>query len=111
MSGTRLAPVQLVADGDMRFANEERALRHVRLRAVTFLLSAGLALVLARDLTFGEGPPWQFQAAAIVAMAFLATTLSAARTVSVRGLWVIEVTAFGLAAAVVAAHLWHAELS
>ena len=83
MSSARPAPVELVADGDTRFADEERALLHVRLRAVTFLLSAGLALVLVRDLTFGGGPAWPLQAAAIVAMAFLATLLSAARTGSV----------------------------
>jgi hypothetical protein len=58
MSSTRPAQVELVADGDMRFADEERALLHVRLRAVTFLLSAGLALVLVRDLIFGRGPAW-----------------------------------------------------
>ena len=111
MSSTRPAPVELVADGDMRFADEERALLHVRLRAVTFLLSAGLALVLVRDLAFGRGPAWPLQAAAIVAMAFLATLLSAARTCSARGLRMMEVAAFGLAAAVVAVHLWHAQLS
>ena len=44
-------------------------------------------------------------------MAFLATLLSAARTFSARGLRMMEVAAFGLAAAVVAVHLWHAELS
>src|SRR3954447_1949173 len=111
MSSARPAPVELVADGDMRCADEERALLHARLRAVTFLLSAGLALVLVRDLTFGRGPPWPLQSAAIVAMAFLAALLSAARAGSVRGLGMIEVAAFGLAAAVVAVHLWHAQLS
>ena len=84
---------------------------HVRLRAVTFLLSAGLALVLVRDLTFGRGPAWPLQAAAIVAMALLATLLSAARSCSARGLRMIEAAAFGLAAGVVAVHLWHAQLS
>src|SRR3954453_7266153 len=111
VSSPRPAPVELVADGDMRFADEERALLHVRLRAVTFLLSAGLALVLVRDLTFGRGPPWPLQAAAVVAMAFLAMLLSAARTCSARGLRMIEGTAFGLAVGVVAVHLWQAELS
>jgi serine/threonine-protein kinase len=111
MSTARPAPVELIADSDMRFADEERALLHVRLRAVTFLLSAGLALVLVRDLTFGVGPAWPLQAAAIVAMAFLATLLSAARTWSARGLWMTEVAAFGLAAATVVVHLWHAQLS
>ena len=51
------------------------------------------------------------QAAAIVAMASLATLLSAVRTCPARGLRMIEVAAFGLAAAVVAAHLWHAQIS
>lgn len=111
MSSTRPAPVELVADGDARFADQERALLHVRLRAVTFLLSAGLVLVLMRDLTFGRGPAWTFQAAAIVAMASLAALLFAAPTCSVRGLRMLEVAAFGLASAVVAIHLWHAQLS
>src|SRR3954447_22849735 len=111
MSSARPAPVELVADGDMRFADEERALLHVRLRAVTFLLSAGLALVLVRDLAFGRGPAWPLQAAAVVAMAFLATLLSAARTFSARGFRMIEGAAFGLAVGVVAVHLWQAELS
>src|SRR4051812_35281348 len=110
MSSARPVPVELVAAGDVRFADEERALRHVRLRAVTFLLAAGLALVLARDLTFGRGPAWPLQAAAVVAMASLAALLSAARMWSVRGLRVMEVVAFGLAAAVVAVPLWHAQL-
>lgn len=111
MRSARPAPVELVADGDTRFADEERALLHVRLRAVTLLLSAGLVLVLARDLTFNREPAWTLQAAAIVAMAALTALLSAATTCSVRGLRMIEVAAFGLAAAVVAIHLWHAQLS
>jgi hypothetical protein len=111
MPSTRPAPVELVADGDTRFADEERALLHVRLRAVTFLLSAGMALILVRDLTFGMGPDWPLQAAATVAMAFLATLLSAVRTCPARAVRLIEVAAFGLAAAVVALHLWHAQLS
>jgi hypothetical protein len=111
MSSARPAPVELVADGDRRFADEERTLLRVRLRAVTFMLSAGLALVLVRDLTFGRGPAWPLQAAAIVAMAFLATLLSAARTYSARGLRMMEVAAFGLAAGVVVVHLWDAQLS
>jgi hypothetical protein len=68
------------AESDKGFAEEEGALLLVRLRAITFLLSAGRALFLVRGLTFGEGPAWQFQAAATVAMAFLATLLSAARS-------------------------------
>ena len=44
-------------------------------------------------------------------MVFLATLLSAARSGSARGLKVVEVAAFGLAAGVVAVHLWHAQLS
>ena len=111
MSSARSAPVELVADGDMRFADEARAMLHVRLRAVTLLLSAGLALVLVRDLTFGRGPAWQLQAVAIVAMFFLATVLSVARTCPVRRLRMMEVSAFGLAAVVVAVHLWHAQIS
>jgi serine/threonine-protein kinase len=111
MSSARPVPVELVEGGERQFADEERAWLHVRLRAVTFLLSAGLALVLVRDLAFGVGPAWPLQAAAIVAMASLATLLSAVRTCPTRGLRTIEVAAFGLAAAVVAAHLWHAQLS
>jgi serine/threonine-protein kinase len=103
--------VELVAESDMGFAEEEGALLLVRLRTVTVLLSAGLALFLMRDLTFGGGPAWQFQAAATVAMAFLATLLSAARPGSVRGLRVAEVAAIGLTAGVVAVRLWHAQLS
>jgi serine/threonine-protein kinase len=103
--------VELVADSASRFAEEANALLLVRLRAVTFLLSAGLALVLVRDLIFGRGPGWPFQAAATVAMMFLATLLSAARSGSERVLRVVEAAAFGLAAGVVAFHLWHAQLS
>src|SRR4051812_44014037 len=111
MTSVRPAAVEFVADGDMGFADEERALLHVRLRAVTFLLSAGLGLVLVRDLTFGGGPAWPLQAAAVVAMAFLATLLSAVRTFSARGLGMIEGAAFGLAVGVVAGHLWQRGLS
>jgi serine/threonine-protein kinase len=102
--------VELVAAGDVQFADEERALHQVRLRAVTFLLAAGLALVLARDVTFAIGPAWQLQAAVVVAMASLAAALSAGRMWSTRGLRMMEVAAFGLAAAVVAVHLWQAQL-
>jgi serine/threonine-protein kinase len=103
--------VELVAESEPGFAEEEYALLLVRLRAVTFLLSAGFALVLVRDLIFGGGPTWPLQAAATVAMLFLATMLSAARSVSERGLKVVETAAFGLAAVVVASHLWHAQLA
>ena len=66
MSNARTTPVELIAESEPRFAEEEDALLLVRLRAVTFLLSAGLALVLVRDLLFGRGPVWPFQAAATV---------------------------------------------
>src|SRR3954468_16540509 len=85
MSSARPAPVELVADGDTRFADEERALLHVRLRAVTLLLSSGLALVLVSDLAFGRGLAWPLQAAAVVAMAFMATLISAIPTCPTRG--------------------------
>ena len=111
MSNARTMPVELIAESEPRFAEEDNALLLVRLRAVTFLLSAGLALVLVRDLMFGRGPGWPFQAAATVAMVFLATLLSAARSGSERGLKAAEAAAFGLAAGVVAVHLWHAQLS
>ena len=111
MSSARTTPVELIGGSEPGFAEEENALLLVRLRAVTFLLSAGLALVLVRDLMFGRGPAWPFQAAATVAMVFLATLLSAARSGSARGLKVVEAAAFGLAAGVVAVHLWHAQLS
>jgi hypothetical protein len=111
MPSTRPAAAELITDGDTRFADEERALLHVRLRAVTFLLSAGMALILVRDLTFGMGPAWPLQAAATVAMAILGTLLSAVRTCPARALRMIEVAAFGLAAAVVAVHVWQAQLS
>ncbi len=78
---------------------------------MTFLLSAALALVLVRDLMFGGGPGWPFQAAATVAMVFLATLLSAARSGAERGLKAAEAVAFGLAAGVVAVRLWHAQLA
>jgi serine/threonine-protein kinase len=103
--------VELVAESEPRFAEEENALLLVRLRAATFLLSAGLVLVLVRDLIFSGGAARSFQAAATVAMVFLATVLSAARSASERGLKVVEAAAFGLAAGVVAFHLWHAQLS
>src|SRR5262245_26098507 len=111
MSNARSTPVELVAESEPRLAEEENALLLVRLRAATLLLSAGLALVLVRDLIFGGGPAWPFQAAATVAMVFLATLLSAARSGSERGLKVVEAAAFGLAAGVVAVHLWHAQLA
>src|SRR5947199_10112552 len=98
MANARSRPVELVADSEPRFAEEENALLLVRLRAVTFLLSAGLALVLMRDLLFGRGPAWPFQAAATVAMMFLATLLWAARSGTERGLKAAEAAAFGLAA-------------
>jgi hypothetical protein len=103
--------VELVAGSDPRFAEEENALLLVRLRAATFLLSAGLALVLVRDLMFGGGPGWPFQASATIAMMFLATLLWTARSGSERGLRMAEAAAFGLAAVVVAVHLWHAQLA
>jgi hypothetical protein len=62
--------------------------------AVTLLLSAGFALVLARDLTFREGPDWRFQAAATVAMASLATMLAATHSASGRGLKRVEAVAW-----------------
>ena len=111
MSNARSRPVELVAESDRRFAEEDKALLLVRLPAVTLLLSAGFVLVLARDIIFREGPDWRFQAAATVAMALLATMLSAARSASWRGLKVVEAAAFGLAACVVAVHLWGALLS
>jgi serine/threonine-protein kinase len=103
--------VELVAESEPRFVEEENALLLVRLRAVTFLLSAGLALVLVRDLIFGRDTVWPFQAAATCAMTSLATLLWAARSGSERGLKLTEAAAFGLAAGVVAVHLWHAQLS
>ena len=60
---------------------------------------------------FGTGPSWQFQAAAIVAMVFLATLLSAKQSGSSLWLRTAEVAAIGLTAVVVAAHLWHTQLS
>ena len=56
MSNARSRPVELVAESDPRFAEEDKALLLVRLRAVTLLLSAGFVLVLARDLIFRRGP-------------------------------------------------------
>jgi hypothetical protein len=106
MSNARSTSVELVAERDLQFAEEERTLLLIRLRAVTFLLSAGLALVLVRVLTFGGGPARQFQAAVTFAMASLAALLSAARSGSARGLKVTEFAAFGLAAGVVAVRLW-----
>jgi hypothetical protein len=75
MSSTRSTPVEMIANGDELFAEEEHALLLVRLRAVAFLLSAGLTLVLVREELFGGGPGWPLQAAALVAMMFLATLL------------------------------------
>src|SRR3954453_8115783 len=104
MPSARLPPVELVADRDDRFADEERTLLRVRLRAATLLLSAGLALVLVRDLTFGTGPDWPLQAATVVAMMSLAVLLPAAPGCPTRALRAIEGAAFGLAAVVVAIH-------
>src|SRR3954454_16717247 len=102
MSTARSIPVELVAENDPRLAGEDNVLLLVRLRAVTVLLSAGLALVLVRDLTFGGGPAWQFQASATAAMASMAALLWAARSGSARGLKLAEAATFGLAAGVVA---------
>src|SRR5262245_9055209 len=104
MSSARSTAVELIGECEPGFAAEQTALLLARLRAVTLLLSAGLALVLVRDLMFGRGPVWPFQAAATVAMMFLATLLRAARSGSERGLKVAEAAAFGLAAGVVAVH-------
>ena len=103
--------MELVAQSSLPFDEEESALLLVRLRAMTLLLSTGLCLVLARDLAFGTGPTWQFQAAAIVAMVFLASLLSAKQSGSSLWLRMAEMAAVGLTAVVVAAHLWHAQLS
>jgi eukaryotic-like serine/threonine-protein kinase len=111
MSNARTTPVELIAESAAQFAEEEKALLLVRLRAATFLLSAGLALILVRDLMFGRAPIWPFQAAATIAMMFLATLLLVARSGSERGLRVAEAAAFGLAAGVVAVHLWDAQVS
>ncbi len=105
------APAELVTQGSPRFDEEESALLLVRLRAMTRLLCVGLCLVLAHDLAFGKGPAWQLQAAAIVAMVFLALLLSAEQSSSAAWLRSAEVLAIGLTAAVVMAHLWHAQIS
>jgi serine/threonine-protein kinase len=111
MSNARSRPVELVAHSDSGLAQEENALLLVRLRAVTFLLTAGFALVWVRDMIYGEGTAWQLQALATLAMAFLSTLLSATRSVSARGLKVAEAAALGLAGGVVAVHLWDALVS
>src|SRR5262249_20608794 len=111
MPNARSMPVELTKESEPRFAEEENALLLVRLRAVTVLMSAGLALVLVRDLIFGRETAWPFQAAETFAMTSLATLLWAARSGSERGLRVAEAAAFGLAAGVVAVHLWDAQLS
>jgi eukaryotic-like serine/threonine-protein kinase len=102
--------MEIITGGGPPLADEERALRLVRLRAVAILLTAGLGLVLVRDLAFDGGPAWQFQAAAMAAMALLATLLWAARSGTARGLRAAEAATLGLAAGVVAAHLWHAHV-
>ena len=63
MSSTRSTPVEMIANGDELFAEEEHALLLVRLRAVAFLLSAGLTLVLVREELFGGGPGWPLASA------------------------------------------------
>ena len=104
-------PVELVAHNSQRFDLEESALLLVRLRAMTRLLATALCLVLARDLAFSRGPSWQFQAAAIVAMVFLASLLSARQSSSASWLRGAETLAIGLMAVVVMAHLWHAQIA
>ena len=111
MPTARSTPVELVAHSSQRFDEEESALLLVRLRAMTRLLSTGLCLVLVRDLAFGMGPAWQFQAAAIVAMVFLASLLSARQSSSASWLRSVETLAIGLMAVVVMAHLWHSQIS
>ena len=111
MPTARSTPVELVAQSSLPFDEEESALLLVRLRAMTLLLSTGLCLVLTRDLAFGRGPTWQFQAAAIVAMVFLALLLSAKQSSSASWLRSAEMLAVGLTAVVVMAHLWHAQIS
>jgi hypothetical protein len=111
MPTAQSTPVELVAHGSQRFDEEESALLLVRLRAMTRLLSTALCLVLARDLAFGRGPAWQFQAAVIVAMVFLASLLSARQSSSASWLRSAEMLAISLTAVVVMAHLWHAQIS
>lgn len=111
MSEAPRTPMELIEGSGPPLAEEENALLLVRLRAATVLLSAGMALVVARDLLLGRGAIWPFQAAATVVMMALAALLSAARSGSGRGLRMAEAAAFGLTAAVVAVHLWHAQLS
>src|SRR4051794_32802068 len=111
MANARSAPVAFATGSDPRFADEENGLLLVRLRAASILLSAGLAMLLLRDLALGGGPSWQFQAAATVAMALLATLLSAVRSAPSRGLRAAEAAAFALAASASAVRLWHAQLS
>jgi eukaryotic-like serine/threonine-protein kinase len=111
MSKSESAPVRLVAQSSLPFDEEESALLGLRLRAITFLLTTALCLVLARDLAFGTGPTWQFQAAAIVAMVSLALLLSAKHAGSSLWLRTAEVSAIGLMSVVVAAHLWHKQLA
>ena len=110
-SSRRITPVELVSGGDPPLADEEDALLLVRLRAVAILLTAGLVLVLVRDLMFRRGPAWQLQAAETVAMAFLAVLLSAVRSGTARGLKAAEAATFGLAAGVMASRLWHDHLA
>ena len=111
MPTARSTPVELVAHSSQRFDEEESALLLVRLRALTRLLCIALCLVLARDLVFGKGPTWQFQAAAIVAMVFLASLLTVAQSISASWLRSAEMLAIGLTAVVVMAHLWHSQIS
>ena len=107
----RSTSVEIVTHSSRRFDEERSALLLVRLRALTRLLSIALCLVLARDLAFSRGPTWQFQAAAIVAMVFLASLLSAAQSGSASWLRRAEVLAIGLTVVVVMAHLWHAQIA
>lgn len=111
MPTAQSTPVELVAHGSQRFDEEESALLLVRLRAMTRLLCTALCLVLARDLAFGTGPTWQFQAAAIVAMVSLAFLLSARQSSSASWLRSAEMFAIGLTAVVVMAHLWHSQIA
>ena len=103
--------MELVSGGDPPLADEEDALLLVRLRAVAILLTAGLVLVLVRDLMFRRGPAWQLQAAETVAMASLAVLLSSVRSGTARGLKAAEAATFGLAAGVMASRLWHDHLA
>ncbi len=92
-------------------SEEKNALLRVRLRAATLLLAVALALLKMRDVLLVVAAPWQFQVAAILALAFCFSLLSFPGPPSGRWLKVAEILIFGVVAAALAMRQCHTMIS